>query len=202
LRREEEIRVTTSSGLTVRCLRNDPASGRQASGTRGQAGLGGHAGVRGGRTSWTGGRPPTMARRPPARTRCGPCGSRRGHGDGAAGHGSGTATSAGHSCVQGRRAWSASGRLGHAYSPCGTSAARLQARPDTSTVAVRPAVQVPDTPRTDCRIRCDPAAAVATGTARRVGGRWWDAVNAGGREPAGRSGGRGAGRGRRSSPDG
>jgi hypothetical protein len=50
-----------------------PPSERQVSGTRGRAGLGSHAGVRGRRgTPWTGGRPPT-ARRTAARTRCGPC---------------------------------------------------------------------------------------------------------------------------------
>jgi hypothetical protein len=68
-------------------------------------------------------------------------------------------------------------------------------------VAVRHGVQVPDT-------RGRPAAAgahraggpVATGTGRRVGDRWWDAASAGGREQAAWSAGRGAGRGRRSSP--
>jgi hypothetical protein len=57
-------------------------------------------------------------------------------------------------------------------------------------------------PRTLCRVRCHPAAAVARGTGRRVGGRWWGAASAGGRERAGRSGGRAAGRGHRSSPAG
>jgi hypothetical protein len=42
----------------------------------------------------------------------------------------------------------------------------------------------------------------ATGTGRLAGGRWWDAASATGREPAARSGGRGAGRGGRSSPAG
>src|SRR5918995_1345175 len=40
----------------------------------------------------------------------------------------------------------------------------------------------------------------ARGTGRRGGGRWWDAANASRRGRAGRSGGRGAGRGHRSSP--
>jgi hypothetical protein len=40
------------------------------------------------------------------------------------------------------------------------------------------------------------------GTGRWVGGRWWDAASAGGREQAGRSAGRGVGRGHRSSPGG
>jgi hypothetical protein len=47
-----------------------------------------------------------------------------------------------------------------------------------------------------------PTEAVATGTGRRVGGRWWDATSAGGRGRAGWSTGRGAGRGHRSSPAG
>jgi hypothetical protein len=47
-----------------------------------------------------------------------------------------------------------------------------------------------------------PADAVPRGTGRQIGGRWWDAASAGRRERAGRSGGRGAGRGRRSSPGG
>jgi hypothetical protein len=58
------------------------------------------------------------------------------------------------------------------------------------------------TPRTDCRVRCPPGGCGATGTGRRVGGHWSDAANAGGHEQAGRSGGRGAGRGHRSSPAG
>jgi hypothetical protein len=66
---------------------------------------------------------------------------------------------------------------------------------------VRDAAQAPDTrghaAASDATAGCGP-----TGTGRRVGGRWWDAANAGRRGRAGRSGGRGAGRGRRSSPGG
>jgi hypothetical protein len=64
------------------------------------------------------------------------------------------------------------------------------------------AVQVPDT--ADGRPRPVSARRMrsATGTGRRGGGRWWDAASADGREPAGRSGGREAGRGHRSSPAG
>jgi hypothetical protein len=54
--------------------------------------------------------------------------------------------------------------------------------------------------RTLCRVRCPPAGCVLRGTGHRGGGRWWDATNAGEREPAGRSGGRGADREHRSSP--
>jgi hypothetical protein len=43
-----------------------------------------------------------------------------------------------------------------------------------------------------------PAGLVARGTARQVGGRWWDAASADGHDQAGRSGGSGAGRGHRS----
>ena len=43
-----------------------------------------------------------------------------------------------------------------------------------------------------------PAGPVARGTARQVGGRWWDAASADGHDQAGRSGGSGAGRGHRS----
>jgi hypothetical protein len=45
-----------------------------------------------------------------------------------------------------------------------------------------------------------PGGCVARGTARRLVGRWSGAASADGREPAARSGGRGAARGRRSSP--
>jgi hypothetical protein len=93
-----------------------------------------------------------------------PCGSCSGHGDGAAGHGSGTATSAGHGRVQGRRAWSACGRLGPAHSLCGMNAVRPQALPDISAVAVRPAVQASDT-------RGHPAASGVTRRLRDYGNR-------------------------------
>src|SRR5512132_2811706 len=94
-----------------------------------------------------------------------------------------------------RPAWPAGGRAG-------TAAVLPQILPDSSAVAIRHLAQVPDTRRRTAASGARPATAVATGTGRRVGGRWWDAASAGGREQAGRSGGRGAGRGHRSSPAG
>jgi hypothetical protein len=49
---------------------------------------------------------------------------------------------------------------------------------------------------------CSLRVSAATGTVRRVGDHWWDAASASGREQAGRSDGRGAGCGHRSSPAG
>jgi hypothetical protein len=109
------------------------------------------------------------------------------------------------------KATAASKRGGHGRCPvsittptahAGTGADSPQTLPDTAAVAVRHAVQVPDTPRRTVGSGVCPAAAVATATGRRVGGRWWDAASAGGCGRAGRSGGRGAGRGHRSSPAG
>jgi hypothetical protein len=62
---------------------------------------------------------------------------------------------------------------------------------------------VPDTCRQPAAARHGRRPGVtATGTGRRGGDRWWDVANAGRRGRAGRSGGRGAGRGHRSSPAG
>jgi hypothetical protein len=79
---------------------------------------------------------------------------------------------------------------------------RPQTLPDTSAAALRHAVQVPDAADRLPASGARPASAVARGTGRRVGGRCWDAASAAGHEPAGRSGGRGAGRGHRSSAAG
>jgi hypothetical protein len=171
LRRVEEVVTSRNDRRIDRPLLPErPPSGWQVSGTRGQAELRGRAGVRGARPPWTGGRPPTMARRPPARPRSDPCGTCSGHGDGAAGHGSGTATSAGYRRVQGRRTWSASDPLGHAHSQCAMNAVRPQALPDTSAVAVRPAVQL-RTPTDTLPRPVSPGGCVTMGTGRRGGGR-------------------------------
>jgi hypothetical protein len=56
-----------------------------------------------------------------------------------------------------------------------------------------------------CPLRTRPQVAgvsAATGRCRLAGVRWWDAASVGAHEQAGWSGGRGAGRGRRSSPAG
>jgi hypothetical protein len=119
----------------------------------------------------------------------------------AAGHGSGTAATAGHSRVQTR--WHGRCPVGMATRPPMREQGGLpQTSPDTSAVTVRRAVQVPDTHGRTTASGVRPAAAVARGTGRRVGGRWWDAASAGGCGRAGRSGGRGAARGQRSSPAG
>jgi hypothetical protein len=98
--------------------------------------------------------------------------------------------------------WSVSGRRGHPDPPCWTAAVLLRTLPDTSAVAVRDAIQAPDTADERPRPVSARRGAVATGNGRRVGGRWWDVASAGGRGQAGRSGGRGAGRGHRSWPAG
>jgi hypothetical protein len=118
-------------------------SERLVSGTRGQAGPGGHASVRGGLPPRQMSRPPP-ARRPP---RGGPCGSHRGHGNSGGARPDAlprTATTAG----QGRYK-----AVEHGRCLVGTStrlASRNRSGPaadttDSSAVAVRPAVKVPDT---------------------------------------------------------
>jgi hypothetical protein len=116
----------------------------------------------------------------------------------AAGRGSGTAATAGHGPPQsgkgGRRT-----AMATVAARAGAVAVLPQSRPDTPGAAIRAAVWFRTARRTAASGGLSDA---ATGTGRRVGGRWWGAASAGGLERAGRSGGRGAGRGRRSSPAG
>jgi hypothetical protein len=185
-------------------------SGRLVSGTRGWAGVSGHAGVHGRTAVRTGSSRLLYARyqrghrwslRSPSRT----C----------------SLYDAGRTQCPGRRrrrplrarahaseprkvsmGWCPA-RDGHLGGRPGTAAVLPRTPPDTSAVAVRDVVQVPDTRgRFAASGVRRPVAEVARGTGRRVDGRWWDAANAGRRGRAGRSGGRGADRGRRSSPGG
>jgi hypothetical protein len=174
-----------------------PPSGRPLSGTRGQAGVCGHL--------WPG---RVSGRLPHA-------GHQRGHGWSlrqpprtwqlvwrAAGHGSGTAATAGHSRVQTRWAWSVSCQHGDPDRLCGEqewTAADIAGHFRCGRPLCRPGSEHRGR---SAASGVSPAASVARGTGRRVGGRWWDAASAGGCERAGRSGDRGIGRGRRSSPAG
>jgi hypothetical protein len=174
-----------------------PPSGRPVSGTRGQAGVCSDL--------WPG---RVSGRLPHA-------GHQRGHGWSlrqpprtwqlvwrAAGHGSGTAATAGHSRVQTRWAWSVSCQHGDPDRPCGEqewTAADIAGHFRCGRPLCRRGSG--HRGRSAASGVC-PAASVARGTGRRVGGRWWDSASAGGCERAGRSGGRGIGRGRRSSPAG
>jgi hypothetical protein len=69
-----------------------------------------------------------------------------------------------------------------------------------SAVAVRHSVQVLDIGGRSTASSVRPAGAVVRGTGHRVGSRCLGAASAGGRERAGRSGGRGVGYGQRPSP--
>jgi hypothetical protein len=116
-----------------------PPSGRLVSGTRGQAGVCGDlwpGRVSASRTPATSADTGWSLRQPPRTSQL----VWR-----AAGHGSGTAATAGHSRVQTRWAWSVSCRHGDPDRPCGNRSGLPQTSPDTSAVAVRRAVQVPDT---------------------------------------------------------
>jgi hypothetical protein len=178
-----------------------PLSGRLVSGTRGRTGVGGHAGVCVGLT------PRTVSGRLP------PAGHQRGHVVVPAVPTRTWATRAARSRTR------YPGPLLRRPRPCAS---------EVGMVGVRPAwpPQRPDRERSGAatdtagRFRCGRPSAVqvpdtadglplgitrecgATGTGRRVGGRWWDAASAGEREPAGRPGGRGVDCGRRSSPAG
>jgi hypothetical protein len=196
---------STPPGLRIDrpLLPERPPSGRQVSGTRGQAGLGRHAGVCGGRTL---GR--VSGRRPSA-------GHQHGHvvvpavatADMAT-HAARSRTRARTRCSRRPRPRPSEVSMVGVRSPWSPRRPRgLQERTCRGlcrTLALRPS-GLPSrfrTPADTCRLRCHPAGAVATGTGRRAGGRWWYAASAGGREQAARSAGRGAGRGRRSSPGG
>jgi hypothetical protein len=141
---------------------------------------------------------------PRARTRDGPCGSHRGHGNSCGAQpdtGSGTAAAAGHGQLQARRAWSVSGQHVH---PVAVRERERSCRGHCRTPPPRPS-GMPSrfrTPTDALPHPVSPGGHGARGTGRQVGGRWWDAASAGGHERAGRSGGRGAGRGHRSSPAG
>jgi hypothetical protein len=201
LRRVEEVVTSRSHQRIDRPLLPElPPSGRQVSGTRGQAGHDGHAGVRGRRTPWTGVRLPTAG------------GHRHGHVVVPAAAAADVATvrpatgpepllpqatpHPGQAGMVGvRPAWPRPWPVWNERCPTIGTAGHFRGG--------RPACR-PDSrhPRTRCRLRCHLAGAVATGTGPRGGGHWSDATSAGGREPAGRSAGRGAGRGHRSSAAG
>ena len=203
MRRVEDVVTSRNDRRIDRSLLPErPPSGRAVSGTRGHAGVGDHAGVRGDLMLRTDVRP-TFARWPPVWARDGPvvvprtwqlvCL--------AAGHGpllllsQAAAASKWVGMVGVRSAWQPGGPFGISSGHAADTAGQVRCG--------RPAC-CPGSghPRTLCRVRCHPAGREATETGRRVGGRWWDAASAGGCEQAGRSGGRGAGRGHRSSPAG
>jgi hypothetical protein len=183
----------TNSGLTVRCFRDDrrPDGWCPARVARPvSAAISGPAGC------------PAAARTPAISADTGgPCGSHLGHGNR-----SGARPDTGPQPLL-PQATAASKRGGHGLCPVGMATPTAHAgtgvdcrrhRRDSTAVAVRRAVQVPDTRGRTAASGLCPAAAVARGTGRRVGGRCWDAASAGGCGRAGRSAGRGAGRGRRS----
>jgi hypothetical protein len=69
------------------------------------------------------------------------------------------------------KAWSVSGRLGHAHSPCGTSAARPQARSDTSAAPSGMPSRF-RTPADTLPLWCYRRVLWLRETGRRSGGRW------------------------------
>jgi hypothetical protein len=201
--REGCTRAGTINGLTVRCFRDDrrPDGWCPARVARPvSAAISGPAGVRPPAGCPAGARTPAIS----ADTG-GPCGSHRGHGNW-----SGARPDTGPEPLL-PQATAASKRGWHGLCPVGVATPTAHAgtgvdcRRNRRTLPLWPSA-VPSrfrTPRgrTAASGVC-PAPAAARGTGRRVGGRWWDAASAGGRERAVRSGDRGAGRGRRSSPVG
>jgi hypothetical protein len=194
---EEVVTSRNDRRIDRPLLSGRPPSGRLVSGTRGQAGVCGDL--------WPG---RVFGRLPHAGTSAdtgGPCGSHRGHGKWC-----GARPETGPERVL-AQAIAASKRGGHGRCPVSMATPRPPMREQEWTAADiaghfrcgRPPCRPGSGhPRRSAASGVCPAAAVARGTGRRGGGRWWDAASAGGCGRAGRSGGRGAGRGRRSSPAG
>jgi hypothetical protein len=187
---------SATSGLTVRCFGDDhcPDGWCPARVARPvSAGISGPDGCRAGART-----PVTSA------DTGGPCGSHRGHGNwSGARPATGLEPLLPQATAASKRGWYGRCPVGMA-TPTAHAGTGVDCRRHRRTLPLWPSA-VPSRSghrgRTAASGVC-PAAAVARGTGRRVGGRCWDAASAGGRGRAGRSGDRGAGRGRRSSPVG
>jgi hypothetical protein len=167
-----------------------PLAGRLVSGTLGQAGVCGDL--------WPGRVSDRLPHAGHQRGHGGPCGSHRGHGNWC-----GARPDTGPEPLL-PQATAVSKRGGHGRCPVGMATPTAHAgtgvdcRRHRRTPPLWPSA-VPSRSghrgRTTAASGICPTAAVARGTGRRIGGRWWDAASAGGHERAGRSDGRGAGRG-------